>query len=143
MTFRMMTTSPEKQRTQTTIQASPNFSQYGHSPTIGPPAYTTDDLLAAKYNKVSSWTKIVRLVLAFISLCISVAVLGCSADSLQEYANSDTVQVWLLPLWPANVDLRPTHTILACGIILTIFSLAYLVLGLIPMVRPSCDVLAQ
>ena len=135
MSFRVMTTSPEKQRSQTTVHSSPNFSQYGHSPTIAPPAYTTDDLLAAKYKKVSKWTKITRVTIAFISLCISVAVLGCSADSLQQYSSSETEQVWLLPLWPTSVDLRPTHTILACGIIITVFSLAYLVLAFLPMVR--------
>ena len=138
MSFRMMNTSPEKQHPQTTVHSSPNFSQYGHSPSIAPPAYTTDDLLAAKYNKVSKWTTIIRVAIAFTSLCISVAVLGCAADSLQEYSYSNTEQPWLLPLWPTSVDLRPTHTILACGIVITVFSLAYLVLAFIPMVsHPS------
>lgn len=134
MTFKTMTPKPEKQHPQTIVQPSPEFSQYGHSPSIPPPAYTTDDLLAAKYRKISNWTLFARTVLAFLTLCISAAVIGCSADSLREYSSSKSQAERMLPLWPMRVDLRPTHAVLACGIIMMVFSLTYLVLAFIPMV---------
>ena len=134
MTFKLMTPRPEKKHAQTIVHSSPDFSQYGHSPSISPPAYTTDDLLAAKYRKISRWTLFVRTVLALLTFCLSAAVIGCSADSLQEYSSSQSQPEWMLPLWPMAVDLRPTHAVLACGIIMMVSSLGYLVLAFIPMV---------
>lgn len=128
---------PEKQHPQTSVQSSPDFSQYGQSPSISPPAYTTDDLLAAKYHKISRWTLLARTMIAVLTFCLSVAVIGCSADSLQEFSSSQSQLELMPPLWPMVVDLRPTHAVLACGIIMLVFSLVYLVLAFIPIVSPA------
>lgn len=134
MAFKVLAPRAEKQQPQTTVYPSPGLSQYGHSPSMPPPAYTTDDLLAARYHKIARWTQFARTVLTLITVCLSVVVVGCSADSLREYSSSQSQSEWLLPLWPMTMDLRPTRAVLACGVIMTVFSLGYLVLAFVPMV---------
>lgn len=122
--------------------ASPTFSQLGRSPSIGrPPAYTTDDLLAARNRKYVKWLHTLRIAIAAITLGASIAVIACEASSLKAFSASHLEPEWLLPLWPLNVDLRPAHTVLGCGITVAVFSLIYLTAAFIPMVyytSPGC-----
>jgi len=118
-----------------TSNTSPTFSQLGRSPSIGgPPAYTTDDLLAARNQKYAKWVNLLRIGIAAITLGASIAVIACVASSLKEYSASHLEPEWLLPLWPLIVDLRPAHAVLGCGIIIAAFSLVYLAAAFIPMV---------
>ena len=133
MSFRVMTPPPE-QKLQMNSHSSPTFSSLGRSPSIGPPAYTTDDLLAAKYEKLSRWVQWFRTFIAIVTLGASIAVIACAAASLQAFSGSHLEPQWLLPLWPLNVDLRPTHTVLGCGITIAVFSFAYLAASFISMV---------
>ncbi|MCJ1456139.1 hypothetical protein MMC28_006498 [Mycoblastus sanguinarius] len=134
MSFRVMTPPPE-QKLQMNSHSSPTFSSLGRSPSIGPPAYTTDDLLAAKYEKLSRWVQWFRTFIAIVTLGASIAVIACAAASLQAFSGSHLEPQWLLPLWPLNVDLRPTHTVLGCGITIAVFSFAYLAASFISMPR--------
>ena len=117
-----------------TTSSSPTFSTLGRSPSIGPPAYTTDDLLAAKNQKQAGWLHILRIAIAAITLATSIAVIACAAVSLRAYSESSTDAEWVLPLWPLNVDLRPSHTVLGCGITVAAFSLIYLAAAFAPLV---------
>lgn len=38
----------------------------------------------------------------------------------------------MLPLWPSSVDLRPTRALIACGVLVTVFSLIYILAALLP-----------
>lgn len=125
MTFRIMT--PPSQH-------KPKFSAMG-SPSIAPPAYTTDDRLVARNHKFSRWIYLIRLGITAITLVTSIAVIACAGVALRHYSNSHLGAEWLLPLWPLNVDLRPTHTVLGCGITVAILSFAYLAAAFAPMVR--------
>ena len=128
-----MKTSVDR-KPQMTSNTSPTFSSLGRSPSIGPPAYTTDDLLAAKYQKISRWIHLVRVAMAAITFVASIAVIACVGASLRAYSNSRLEPEWILPLWPLNVDLRPSHAILGCGVSVALLSLAYLAVAFIPMV---------
>lgn len=128
------TKSSTDRKPQMTSGASPTFSTLGRSPSIGPPAYTTEDLLAAKYQKVSRWVHLMRVAIAAITLIASIAVIACVGASLRAYSNSRLEPEWILPLWPLDVDLRPSHAVLGCGITVALLSLGYLAVAFVPMV---------
>lgn len=134
MAFGATKTSADR-KPQMTSSTSPTFSTLGRSPSIGPPAYTTDDLLAARYQKLSRWVHLVRVATAAFTFIASIAIIACVGASLRAYSNSRLEPEWILPLWPLNVDLRPSHAILGCGISVALLSLAYLAVAFVPMVR--------
>ena len=122
------------QKPRMTSTTSPTFSTLGRSPSIAPPAYTTDDLLAAKYQRLSRWVHLVRAAIAAVTFIASIAVIACIGASLRAYSNSRREPEWILPLWPLNVDLRPSHAILGCGIAVALLSIGYLAVASVPMV---------
>lgn len=129
MPFRIMTPPPQ-QKPQMTARSSPSFSNYGQSPT----PCTTDDLVTAKCEKHLKYLHWLRIAATTVTLGVSTAVTACAGVSLRAYSQSNLGPDWLLPLWPSNMDFRPTYAVLACGILITIFSLSYLVLAFVPMV---------
>ena len=133
MPFRLMT-PPIEQKPGMSSNASPTFSSLGRSPSIGPPAYTTDDLLAARNQRYSRWVYLVRTGIAAITLATSIAVIACVGVSLRDYSDSHPKGQWLLPLWPTHVDLRPSHTVLGCGITIAVLSIVCLAAAFAPMV---------
>lgn len=141
MVFGAMRSSADR-KPQMTSNTSPTFSTLGRSPSIGPPAYTTDDLLAAKYQKISRWVHLMRIAIAAVTFIASVAIIACVGASLRAYSTSRLEPEWILPLWPLNVDLRPSHAILGCGIAVAILSIAYLAVAFVPMVCRTFAVIA-
>ena len=114
----------------------PSFSsssQHGQAP----PAYTinTEDILAAKYQRWTKFLNAIRIATAAVTLIISVPIIGISGNSLKSYQSTNLGGNMYLPLWPASVDLRPTHSILACGVVVTTWSLIYLISSFFPSVR--------
>ena len=136
MVFGATKTSADR-KPQMTSTTSPTFSTLGRSPSIAPPAYTTDDLLTAKYQRLSRWVTLVRAAIAAITFISSIAVIACGGASLRAYSTSRLEPEWILPLWPLNVDLRPSHAILGCGIVVALLSLGYLAVASVPMVCPT------
>ncbi|KAL9134191.1 MAG: hypothetical protein Q9175_004626 [Cornicularia normoerica] len=132
MAFGAMRSSADR-KPQMTSNSSPTFSTLGRSPSIRPPAYTTDDLLAAKYQNFSRWVHLMRVAIAAITFIDSVAIVACVGASLRAYSDSRLEPEWILPLWPLNVDLRPSHAILGCGIAVAVLSLAYLAVAFSPL----------
>ncbi|KAK3178068.1 hypothetical protein OEA41_000200 [Lepraria neglecta] len=135
MAYRFQAPPASQQKTQMTSNTSPTFSTLGRSPSIGPPAYTTDDLQAARNEEQARWLHLMRIAIAAITLGTSIAVISCIAVSLKAYSDSHLGAEWLLPLWPLHVDLRPSHTVLGCGTTISVFSLVYLAAAFIPMPR--------
>ena len=129
----------EQKRPQVTTNISSSFSQHGRSYSPNPPSYTTEDLLTAKYLQVERIIHWMRTGVAFVSFGISIAVIACTGISLHQYSTSKASPQWVVPLWASNMDLRPSHSVLACGIITTILSLIYLVFAFTPLV--SCPLL--
>lgn len=118
--------------------SSPTFSSLGRSPSFAPPPYTTDDLLAARNQKFSRWVYLLRIGIAAITLGTSVAIVACAGVALRAYSESHLEPEWLLPLWPQNVDLRPTKTVLGCGVSILVLSLVYLAASFAPMACHLC-----
>lgn len=110
------------------------FASSRRPPSQEPPAYTTDDILAYKHQKYSKLVSWLRIALSAITLVVSVAIVACSGSSLRAYSGSSFAGEWWLPIWPLSVDLRPTHAVLACGIVLLSASLIYLAAALFPSV---------
>lgn len=129
-------TPPPQQKPRFVSSGSPTFSTLGRSPSISPPAYTTDDILAARNSKYSRWVYMLRLGITATTLAASIVVTALAGVSLRNYTDSHLGAEWLLPLWPSRVDLRPTHTLLGCGITILVLSLAYLAAAFAPMVWP-------
>ena len=137
--FRVMTPQPKG---NATVHSSPYSGYDRQSPSFDPPPFTTDDLSVARYSKQSRILEWSRIVLSGINLIVAVAITACAGVALRAYSASHIQPEWLLPLWPLHVDLRPTHAMLACGIIITILSLVYMVVSFAPLVKlypPSCN----
>ena len=75
-----------------------------------------------------------RVAIAAMTFIASIAMIACVGASLRAYSDSRLESEWILPLWPLNVDLRPSHAILGCGIAVALLSLAYLAVAFVPMV---------
>lgn len=97
-------------------------------------AYSSD-MEEAKFLKRSRIIHVLRLVLSFLTLCISLAVIACEVQPLQNYKNTSQWAVSGLTLWPLNFDIRPTIAAIACGTIISVLNLAYIIAAFIPCVR--------
>ncbi|KAK5554997.1 hypothetical protein LTR46_007201 [Exophiala xenobiotica] len=75
------------------------------------------------------WT---RYGLAFMVIASSTAALGCAGHVLDRYNETRFGREYSLPLWPWNVDVRPTLAILIPAAIVIAVNLGYLVFSLIP-----------
>ena len=117
------------------VSTSP-YSGYNCSPSIDPPSYTTDDLASARFSKHARALEWLRSALSTIILIAGIAITACTGVSLHLFDDSHVTAAWLLPLWPTNVDLRPTKLVLATGIVVMMFSLGYIVLAFAPLVIP-------
>ena len=111
------------------------LSSYRREPSSEPPAYSPHDVLAARYQKVAGHLHWARLTASFITLIAGAVVVGCASSSLRSYYSTQLDSQYMLPLWPSSVDLRPTRAVIACGVLVTIFSLTYILAALLPTVR--------
>lgn len=75
-----------------------------------------------------------RVLLTAVGLAAGVAALGLSADALLVYNNTHVPAEFLLPLWPENFDLRPTHALIAGSVIVIIANAISLLASLIQAV---------
>ncbi|KAI4247237.1 MAG: hypothetical protein L6R40_001580 [Gallowayella cf. fulva] len=136
MSFQRFDISPnpgaESKRPHLSVFRFASFQSASRRPSQAPPAYSPNDVLATKnqlHVKILHW---LRIAIASITFIISVVILACSASALRTYTGTRYHAEWVLPLWPSVVDLRPTHALLACGIILSVTSIFYLVVALVP-----------
>ncbi|MCJ1269814.1 hypothetical protein MMC22_009707 [Lobaria immixta] len=83
----------------------------------------------------------IRVATSLITLALSIAIIACADNSLRAYTSTNFGGEWFLPLWPAKVDLRPTHAVLACGVVILVSSVAYLAAALFPSPRPKIHLL--
>ena len=108
--------------------------QSSRRPSQAPPAYTPDDVLATRAQlrvKILHW---LRVAIASITFLASIVIIACSATALRTYTNTRYNVEWILPLWPSTVDLRPTHALLACGVIVAVASISYVLVAVAPTV---------
>lgn len=94
-------------------------------------AGSMDESKFLKRNRALHW---VRLALSFLVTAGAVAVIACEAVPLQHYK---TTAQWAsdgLALWPLNLDIRPTIAALACGCVIAVLNLVYMIVALLPSV---------
>ena len=46
------------------------------------------------------------VAVAFLSICLSVAVIGCAGRTIHVFNNEQKSNEWLLPIWPEHFDTR-------------------------------------
>lgn len=141
MSFQRFDTSPpsseraESKRPHLSVFRFASFQSTSRRPSQTPPAYTPNDVFATRNQRQAKVLHWLRIATAVITLLASVVVLACAGRTLTTYSSTRDNAEWILPVWPASVDLRPTHALVACGVILTISNLFYLVAALAPTVR--------
>ncbi|KAK4943390.1 hypothetical protein LTR10_017064 [Elasticomyces elasticus] len=79
--------------------------------------------------KLLWWT---RLALVLLITATSTAAIGCAGHVLHDYNGTSFGRHRYLPLWPANIDIRPTLAVLIPAAIIVASSVMYLVFSLIP-----------
>ncbi|KAF5658132.1 hypothetical protein FHETE_10049 [Fusarium heterosporum] len=77
-----------------------------------------------------------RLGLTILGLAAGLTILGVSANALTVYNATYVPQDWLLQLWPANFDVRPTVALVVGSAIVVVANLISLIASKIPAVRP-------
>ncbi|KAL8665384.1 MAG: hypothetical protein Q9202_002277 [Teloschistes flavicans] len=122
-----------KKRPHLSVFRFASFQTTNRTPSQAPPAYSPDDTLAERnhlHAKILHW---MRLAIALVTLLVSLIIIAFSGNVLRIYNDTRYNNVeWILPLWPATVDLRPARALVACGVVLAVFSLVYVVLALAP-----------
>ena len=115
------------------------FSSFRQTASFEPPPYSPNDIYAERYQRFAGCLHWARIALSAVSLIAGIIIIACAASSLQSYSSTHLDSQYMLPLWPSTVDLRPTHTILACGIVITTFSLFHLIAAFAPTVSCLSD----
>jgi len=77
----------------------------------------------------------VRTALSAVITFAAIAVVGCEGHSLIYYQKTHSFDKFWLFLWP-NIDLRPTHTLIATGAIITALALLYTAVSFLPSPHP-------
>ncbi|KAI7542405.1 hypothetical protein KC331_g7999 [Hortaea werneckii] len=75
------------------------------------------------------------LASAALSICVSLAIIGCAGRSLSIFDNQKASNVWLLPIWPNHFDTRELHALIgtsAAVMILNFIMIATLFIQKLP-----------
>ncbi|KAI4186105.1 MAG: hypothetical protein L6R41_003677 [Letrouitia leprolyta] len=122
----------ESKRPHLSVFRFTSFQSTRRTPSQTPPAYSPNDVLASRNQSRAKLVHWLRIATSAVTLLASIIIIGCTAKALQTYNLTRDNADWVLPLWPASVDLRPTHALLACGVIITVSSLFYICTALVP-----------
>lgn len=76
-----------------------------------------------------------RLGLTVLGLAAALTILGVSADALAVFHATYVPEDWLLQLWPANFDMRPTVALVVGSALVIGANLVSLIAGKLPTVR--------
>jgi hypothetical protein len=79
----------------------------------------------------------VRLGLTLLALLSAIVIVGTSSHTLGTFHSTHLGEEYLLPLWPADFDLRPTTVLVACSVFIVVFSALSLVASTVPAVSIS------
>ena len=64
-----------------------------------------------------------RLGLTVLALCLSILIVGTSADNLKTYNETHVADDFHLPLWPFEFNLGPSIALVACGSLMLVVSM--------------------
>ncbi|RDW78442.1 hypothetical protein BP5796_06294 [Coleophoma crateriformis] len=76
-----------------------------------------------------------RLGLTVLAFVAGVVIVGTSADTLSTFDSTSLAADFYLPLWPVNLDTRPTVALIICGAIIVVASAASLATSKVPSLR--------
>lgn len=95
-------------------------------------------------------SKMIRVVesvgtgLEVLALLAAITIVGTAADALAVYNTTSLGEEYLLPLWPADFNMRPSVALVACGSIIILASAASLVHSRISAVgTPLCLIVCK
>ena len=103
-------------------------------PSKEPPPYSLQDELEIRYQTYARRLHWLRIIISTFILVVSAAVIGCTADSLKEYHHTSAPPSWYLPLWPTDIDIRPTQVLLGCGVFVLVLNAIYIAAAFVPRV---------
>ena len=119
------------------------------STTSNKPEFITDfsefdnnDEENTKDTRLVKTAEAVRLGLTTLAVLSAVTVLGTAGDALANYNSTKLGPNYILSIWPNEFDIRPTHALVICSVIVLVSSLISLVgikLGAVsPEFIPTC-----
>lgn len=77
----------------------------------------------------------VRLGIAGTIFATAIATFACEATTMHHYNDTEWYNLVWLPLWPLNLDTRGTSGLIAGGVLISMQSLIYIIMALLPSVR--------
>lgn len=75
--------------------------------------------------------------LALLSICLSVAIIGCAGRTLNLFNTQQSTNAWLLPLWPQHFDTRGLQALIGISASVLVLDALLVVAVLIPAVSIS------
>lgn len=103
-------------------------------------SFPKKESLERKHPRIVRWSRIglcvSRIAVSILLVAASAAIVGCEGHALRNFNVTNLGAQFFLPLWPQQLDLTPTITILAVGGVILTFNLIYLISAAIPYVCP-------
>lgn len=129
--------------TETKAQASPAVSTAPSHPlrqSLTPTREEFEDFKGERSSgsqqkiRILDWS---RIGLSLLLVAAGSAIVGCEGHALYTYNSTHLSSQWFLPLWPLQLDLRPSVGILVGGAVVILTSCVYLICAILPAVRHS------
>ncbi|PQE02907.1 hypothetical protein CJF31_00002712 [Rutstroemia sp. NJR-2017a BVV2] len=76
-----------------------------------------------------------RLGLTVLGAISGLVIMATTADALRVYNDTHLGREYMLPIWPASFDLKPTVGMVACGTIIFVSSVVSLISMFIPTIK--------
>ncbi|WEW54631.1 hypothetical protein PRK78_000051 [Emydomyces testavorans] len=106
-----------------------------HAPST---ASDEDESTYIRRTRILQW---VRMGLCAAMVVLAVAAVGAEGHPLRYYNKTVQYEKMYLSLWPENIEMRPTIALIACGSIIALQSLVYLIVALLPSPRSRIFIL--
>lgn len=88
-----------------------------------------------KRQRIARMVESTRFALTLLAVLASLTILGTSADTLSVYNKTHLSADFIISLWPAEFDIRPTTALIICSAIIFLASTISLVVMKVPAIR--------
>jgi hypothetical protein len=96
--------------------------------------FETRDVGLEKRQRTARVVESVRFAATLLALLAGLTILGTSADTLAVYNKTHLGEEFVISLWPAEFDIRPTTALVICSAIISLASTISLVVMKVPAV---------
>jgi hypothetical protein len=100
-------------------------------------SFEAPTLVQQKNTKMVRVADSVGMGLTVLALLAAMTIVGTAADALAVYNTTSLPGEYLLPLWPADFNMRPSVALVACGSIIILASAASLLHAKVSAVSTS------